>query len=577
MIAVIEAEAPAAAPAAAGCSDNAGGRRARWARAAGCADARLFWRYAWIVIGAAVIFAVGYSLLSWLHYRTYYGGRYDLGNMVQAVYNTAHGHFLEITNANGAQMSRLGAHVDPIIAFFALPWLVWPNPMMLLVGQAIIVALAAWPAYRLGVRVLKDPGAAAILAGALLVYPALGFLVLAEFHPVSLAVPLLLFAFLYLEEERLWRALPFLVLAALCKEEIPLLIGLMGVFFAVRKRRWWPLSISAAAAVYFGLAIGVVLPHFNVKGSPFVGRYSEYGSSTGSIMRNVILHPVHTVRGLLAVDDLRYWWRLLWPFALTSLLSPLTLLISLPELLVNGLSKQLPQRRIEFQYVAGEIPFLFAAAVLGVRRLHGWLSRLHIGGRADRPGSASRADRPDPAARADRPGSVSRAARAALAGITPGGIWRRVVQVRSLALIVFIGALAGNYFLGPLPFSLPNARYSAANYGRDSHDAVLDRAVKIIPRNATVSVGNIVGSHLSARRVVYTFPYVGRAEYVIIDSKHPFVSDALSPGAFQISLSSVIISGHYRSIYARDGVYVFERRDLRQGVSQRAAAVTPPS
>ena len=285
-------------------------------------------------------------------------------------------------------------------------------------------------------------------------------------------------------------------------------------------------------------------------------------------MRNVILHPVHTVRGLLAVDDLLYWWRLLWPFVLTTLLSPLTLLISLPELLINGLSKQLPQRRIEFQYVAGEIPFLFAAAVLGVRRLYGWLSRVHIGGRAGRAGLIGRLSR------AEQAGPIGRAG---FAGITPGGIWRRVIQVRSLALIVFIAALAGNYFLGPLPFSLPNAKYRVANYGRNGHDAVLDQAIKLIPRNATVSVGNIVGSHLSARRVVYTFPYVGRAEYVIIDSKHPFVSDALSPNAFQFSLSAVIISGHYRLIYARDGVYVFKRRDLRQGVSQRPAGVTPPS
>ena len=56
--------------------------------------------------------------------------RFDLGNMVQAVYNTAHGHFLEITTGElkPRQMSRLGSHVDPILALFALPWLVWPSP-----------------------------------------------------------------------------------------------------------------------------------------------------------------------------------------------------------------------------------------------------------------------------------------------------------------------------------------------------------------------------------------------------------------------------------------------------------------
>ena len=52
------------------------------------------------------------------------------------MYNTAHGHFLEITSGEVVprQMSRLGAHVDPILALFALPWLVWPSPVMLLVA-----------------------------------------------------------------------------------------------------------------------------------------------------------------------------------------------------------------------------------------------------------------------------------------------------------------------------------------------------------------------------------------------------------------------------------------------------------
>ncbi len=90
----------------------------------------------------AVAFAAVYALLAYLKYRNYDVGRYDLGNMVQAVYNTAHGRFLEITTNDMAprQMSRLGSHVDPILALFALPWLVWPSPVMLLTLQSVIVA-----------------------------------------------------------------------------------------------------------------------------------------------------------------------------------------------------------------------------------------------------------------------------------------------------------------------------------------------------------------------------------------------------------------------------------------------------
>jgi len=181
--------------------------------------AHLFRRNAVLVLAGAVAFAVVFALLSWLKYRAYMDARFDLGNMVQAVYNTAHWRFLEITSGElkPRQMSRLGAHADPVLALFALPWLVWPSPVMLLVLQAVIVATGAWPAYRLGTRVTMDPRAGAFLAGAFLLCPALGFLVLNEFHPVALAAPLLLWAFLYLEEGRWLRAVPFLILAAACK------------------------------------------------------------------------------------------------------------------------------------------------------------------------------------------------------------------------------------------------------------------------------------------------------------------------------------------------------------------------
>jgi uncharacterized membrane protein len=53
-------------------------------------------------------------------YANFRLGRFDLGNMVQAVWSTAHGHPLETTNgATGEQMVRLGSHVDPILAALA--------------------------------------------------------------------------------------------------------------------------------------------------------------------------------------------------------------------------------------------------------------------------------------------------------------------------------------------------------------------------------------------------------------------------------------------------------------------------
>jgi len=483
----------------------------------------LFRRRAVYVIGGAILFAAVYALLSWLKYRAYMDARFDLGNMVQAVYNTAHGHFLEITTGDvePRQMSRLGSHVDPILALFALPWLVWPSPVMLLVAQAAIVATGAWPAYRLGTRATRDPGAGAFLAGAYLLYPALGFLVLNEFHPVALATPLLLWAFLYMDEDRWVRAAVFLVLAAACKETVPLVIAFMGAYFAIRKRSLWPLVVTLAGVAWFAAAVWVVIPRYNGDQSAFIARYGEYGSGAAEVAKNAVLHPGQTAADFLSESNLRYWLGLLWPLGFTSLLSPLTLLIALPEYGLNALSTTIYQRRIEFHYTALEIPFLYAAAVLGVMRLWRWL------------------------------GGGFRKAEKLMKG--------QRVQRGTLALLVLLCALAGNYFLGPLPFSLPGAAYDSRDYARTSHDVALDEAVAMIPAEARVSANNNAGAQLAARRVAYVFPYFAGADWVIVDQKHPFFYDKEDEQMHSAALGRLVLDPNFQSVYAKDGVLVFKR------------------
>ena len=500
-------------------------------------------RRALYVIGGAILFAVVYTLLSWLKYRAYMDARYDLGNMVQAVYNTAHGHFLEITTGDPEprQMSRLGSHVDPILALFALPWLVWPSPVMLLAGQAAIVATGAWPAFRLGTRVTRDPTAGAFLAGAYLLYPALGFLVLNEFHPVALATPLLLWAFLYMEEGRWVRAAVFLVLAAACKETVPLVIAFLGAYFAVRKRSPWPLVVTLVGVAWFAAAVWVVIPHYNGDQSAFISRYGDYGSGAGEVAKNALLRPGQTAEDLLSESNLRYLLALLWPLGFTSLLSPLTVLIALPEYALNALSATVFQRRIEFHYTALEIPFLFAAAVLGVSRLWRWL-----GGGFRKSERLMRGER---------------------------------VQRSTLALLVLLCALAGNFVLGPLPFSLPGAAYGGAHYARTSHDAVLDEAVAMIPEDARVSSNNNAGAQLAARRVAYVFPYFAKADWVIVDQRHPFFYDREDEKMHSLALGRLVLDPNFRSVFAKDGVLVFERVGAGGGSvpgAQTPAATSSP-
>jgi len=304
----------------------------------------------WVGIAAWV---TGLSALSVLRHRAFETGRFDLGNMVQAVWSTAHGRFLATTNLQGEQVSRLASHFDPILAAFAPLWLIWPNADLLLVVQAAAVALGALPVFRLARRHLGSERAALGFALAYLLYPATQWLALNEFHPVALACPLLLFAFDYLDQDRLAPFAACAAAAVLCKEEIGLVVAGFGVWYAIaRGRRAAGAAVAAGGVAASLLAVEVVIPHFHGGQSGFASYYRDAG-------------PADAFTG----HDALYLGRLLLPLAALPLLAPLVLVAALPELVLNTVSSNPFQSSIRFHYTAGLIPPFFVAAVLGAARL----------------------------------------------------------------------------------------------------------------------------------------------------------------------------------------------------------------
>ena len=145
-----------------------------------------------VVAGLVAAYAAVFIPLSLLRHRGFFTARYDLGNMTQAVWSASRGELFRVSDPDGLRVSRLGAHVDPILGLFAPLWKIWPHPEMLLVVQTLAVATMAVPAYLLARRWLGDAGLAVAFAAVALMLPAVQWATLFDFHPVTLAAPLLL-------------------------------------------------------------------------------------------------------------------------------------------------------------------------------------------------------------------------------------------------------------------------------------------------------------------------------------------------------------------------------------------------
>lgn len=475
-----------------------------------------------VAVGSlAAAFAIGFAALSVVRHNGFFTARYDLGNMTQAVWSAAHGDLFIVTDPAGVQMSRLGAHVDPILGLFAPLWWIWPDPRMLLVAQAVIGASAAIPAYLLARRWLENERLAVAFAAVTLLFPAIQWATVFDFHAVTLAAPLLLWCIWAAVEGRYVTLAITATLAATTKEQVALSLVILGIWMAVSLgRRWAGAILSVASLAWTAIAVWVVIPHYNGgNDSAFVSdRYGDLGSDTGDVLRTVVTRPWEAIQQGATADGGRYLLALLLPLLALSLFAPLLAAGALPDLILNLLSSRPEQHHIEYHYSAVIAPFLIAAAIRGLatlraRRQPRWLVRL----------------------------------------VSPAGA--------VAAALVMAGIVAG-YLLGPLPFwqHVPGgSQVRAEQYQVPARTALLREAVAVVPDDAVVSAGNRIAGHLSDRRRIMAFPTIADAEYVVIDLRQPDVDDGVAPVAHAAAVARLRINPDFRLISDRDGVIVFRR------------------
>ena len=438
-----------------------------------------------VVSVAAAVFAGVFIFLALRRYDAFSTARYDLGNMVQAIWSTAHGHLLEVTDSAGQQISRLGSHVDPILVAFVPLWWVFPTPKLLLVAQPLIVASGAFAAYGIARRWIGDWRVSAACAVVYLLYTPMQWSVVFDFHPVTLATPLLLWCVWAVEADRPVLVGVFAALSVLTKEEVGLAVAALGLWVLIRHGR----TRMAAALIIGGLmwsfiAIAIIIPYFSpAGGSPFIARYGASGQTTSQVVESMLRHPLHEARLLVTSGRRHYLWDMLAPLLFLPLLAPLILIATVPELLLNMLSNDATQYSIFYQYTAVITPFLIVAMI----------------------------------------GGIARARR--LSDSWGGGLARRnSVMIGALAA----AALVSGFLNGPIPIGkwIPGGSIRAAGqYTVSAHDQALAHAVSLIPPGVPVSATNPAGGRLSDRLHVYAWPVVGDAQWVLVDVGIPWLLD----------------------------------------------------
>ncbi len=467
-------------------------------------------KYEILLFISIAIYICYFTIATFLRYSNFFTGRFDLGNMDQTVWNSAHGRIFQLTNPDGTNIvSRLSVHADFILVLLAPFYLLWQDPRMLLFIQTAVIAFGALFVYLLGKDVLKNKTLSLILAFSFLLSPALEFSNLFDFHAVTLATTFLLGAFYFMHHKKYLIMLILLLLAALTKEQVWLVCSLFGLFiFFFHKRRILGSAIFALFACAFYYIFFKAIPQAHGGTHFALSYYSDFGTSAKSVVANIFLSPQKTIRTIFAGNRPLFLFQLFFPLAFLPFLSPLYLIGAMPDFAIDLLSNNAQLHEIYYQYTSVIFPFIFISSIYGAKRT----------------------------------------------------IYKfPFLSANVLSVIILSCTIFAAYFYGPLPGAkLANIDMFTKQlpYAND-----VDLFLQDIPTRYSITATNNVGSHLSHRQKIFTIPNgVGEADVVVFLLNDPFAQPSLEKQ--KEMAKKLVYDPTYTELFSEGDFIAFAKKSL---------------
>lgn len=314
---------------------------------------------------AIIIYAASFSCLSILKYQNFIYNDFDLAIDAQTLWNITHGSLYSSIH----QVVFLGNHMRLILFLLAPFYAIFKSPVFLLILQSGALGLAAYPLYKIA-KGLLNPAIALAISVSYLLYPALGYMNLFEFHPTALATCFLMFMLYYFYENKFLGFCVFALLALLCQENISLLLITMGIFaLFIKKDKKWAILPIMAGITYFYIAVFKIMPYFSKGTIALSALYSNLGSNLGEAFLTVSLNPAYVFSLLIVPGNLYFLFQLFMPLMFLPFLCLPLLAVSGPIFMQHLLSTRVMEQSILYHYCAELIPFIFVSAVYGAKRL----------------------------------------------------------------------------------------------------------------------------------------------------------------------------------------------------------------
>ncbi len=447
-----------------------------------------------IVCGVVCGFVI--AAITCYRYLTFSSPNFDFGLFVNMFHNMKETGLPLSTAERDVLLSHFVVHISPIYYVLLPFYFIFPSPLTLQIGQAVVLASGVIPVMLL-CRHFKLSGKVTMLMTLIYaLYPALSGGCFYDIHENCFLTPLLLWMFYFFEREKYPYMYLFAFLTLMVKEDAAIYVILFALFVLLSRKKFLHGTILMVGSLaYFGLALGILeatstkyaeiyadaTPNPSISG-PMINRFNNliFDSADGliGVIKTALVNPGYLLTQLFTTskagwEKFIYFFQMFLPLGFLPFCSKKASrwLLVVP-VLMNLLTNYQYQYDIGFQYHFGIIAFLVYVAIMNLPEL-------------------------------------------------------KAPNRRNL---ISIGAAACccMYLVSVLPKL--NTYHDRWDAGKDTYrqmDAILDT----IPKDASVTCSSFLLAHLADRDEIYELKYhenVGDTDYVIFDARYKIEEDQLN-------------------------------------------------
>lgn len=300
-------------------------------------------------------------------YNNYNVYGYDHGIFAQMFHNMKETGQMVTTYERNELMSHFKVHFSPIFYLLLPLYMIFPSSQALLIINGFIIISGIVPLMFLCKRFKLSDISTLLFCVCYAIYPTFIGNGLWGLHENAFLAPLILWLFYFSEKDCTIGAVIFAVLLLCVKEDAAMYLAIIALYYIVSGKSLARNFILLALSLLCFGAVTMLMQKYGL-GIMSASRFGNYIGKDGSLftlIRSVIENPAFTLSQVFTQEKLLFLLQMFAPLCFLPLMGkkPARLILLIPMLLINLMTRYSYGYNIYFQYTLGSAAILFYLSV----------------------------------------------------------------------------------------------------------------------------------------------------------------------------------------------------------------------